>query len=159
MIKPLILLLFSFLSHPVHVTMSSLSLNESGDVLTFNLRAYSDDLDLDMFRLYSVEGVIVDGHFFRFTGPDIFYEKYVNDHIKIIVNDKVLQAKLIHKELLEIETILRFSISLTNGIQRLVVENKILTGLYPDQVNLFIYKNGETEEGVRYTLSDTIKRF
>ena len=159
MIKPFILFIFSLLIHPVHVTMSSLTINESGDALIFNLRAYSDDLDLDMLRLYSVEGVIEDEHFFKFTGPDLFYEKYVNDHIKIIINGKVLEASFIHKELLEMETILRFSIPLKNRIMSLEVENKILTGLYPDQVNLFIYKNGEIEEGVRYTVSDTRKRF
>ncbi len=159
MIKPLILFIFSLLIHPVHVTMSSLTINESEDVFIYNLRAYSDDLDLDMFRLYDVEGVIEDNHFFKFTGPDLFYEKYVNDHIKIIVNGEVLEARLIHKELLDMETILRFSIPLKSRIKSLEVENKILTGLYPDQVNLFIYKNGEIEEGVRYTLSDTKKRF
>ncbi|MCD4769104.1 MAG: hypothetical protein K8R35_02920 [Bacteroidales bacterium] len=159
MIKPFILFIFSLLIHPVHVTMSSLTINESGDALIFNLRAYSDDLDLDMLRLYSVEGVIEDEHFFKFTGPDLFYEKYVNDHIKFIINGKVLEASFIHKELLEMETILRFSIPLKNRIMSLEVENKILTGLYPDQVNLFIYKNGEIEEGVRYTVSDTRKRF
>lgn len=159
MIKPLIIFIFSLLIHPVHVTMSSLTINKSGDTLIFNLRAYSDDLDLDMLRLYSVEGVIENDHFFKFTGPDLFYEKYVNDHIKIIINGKVLEARFIHKELLEMETILRFSIPLNNRIMSLEVENKILTGLYPDQVNLFIYKNGEIEEGVRYTISDTRKRF
>ena len=158
-IKPLILLIFSLINHPVHVTMSSLTLNENGDGLIFNLRAYSDDLDLDMYRLYEVEGIVEDDHLFKFTGPDLYYERYVNDHIKIIVNGKTLEAKLIDKEILEIETLLRFTIPLNKRIKNLEVENLILTGLYPDQVNLFIYKNGEIEEGVRYTISENSKKF
>ena len=160
MIKLVILLLSAYINHPVHVSMSSLYMNEGGEY-RLSVRMYTDDLNLDLYRIYDAEGTYNDNdHMFVFTGDDSYYERYINDNLVIDFGGDVLNSKLVEKEVLDLETILHFKVDISSeNKEEIKINNLILTGLYPDQVNLFIIKLFNKEEGVRFTANNTEKVF
>jgi len=157
MVKLFFILLTMFPLHPVHVSMSSLYGNSDEGNLKLSVRMYSDDLALDLYRLYDAEGTYSElDHIFTFTGSDSYYERYINDHLKIYSDGIPLLIKLEKKEILDLETLLSFSVELEGNLGKgLKVENRILTSLYSDQVNLFIIRVDGYEKGVKFTTSKT----
>ena len=97
---------------------------------------------------------------FYFTGHDSVYTRYINDNLAIIVNDEPAGKELMEKEVLDLETLFHFRVNLAaDKIKKIVIKNKILTGLYPDQVNLFIFKLDDNEKGVKFTVDTTEETF
>jgi hypothetical protein len=161
MVKLFLILFNLSMVHPVHVSMASLyGDNNSGDMV-LTVRMYTDDLALDLYRLYDAEGEYSEfDHMFIFTGSDSYYEKYINEHLKIYHKGEVLGIELVKKEILDLETLLKFSVDIKcipGG--DIKIENKILTGLYIDQVNLFILKLDNFEKGVKFTAAKTKELF
>ena len=132
--------------------MSSITMSENKENLDIVVRMYSDDLAIDLWRLYQPDTSYYADH--RFHGPEQYYEDYVNDNITVLVNNKRIKANLNDVEKLELETVIKLSIESKKEIKKLHVENRILMGLYPDQVNLFIYKDSISEKAFRFTTSD-----
>jgi hypothetical protein len=129
--------------------MSSITrVTESGgyDVV---VRMYSDDLALDLWRLYQPDESYFADH--RFHGPDHYYQRYINDNFNIIINGDTASGMLREVEKLELETIIRMVVEPPDKVYSLRVENRIMTGLYPDQVNLFIFKDSLDERAFRFT--------
>ena len=157
----LFFILFPLLiSHPVHVSMSGLYYDDDGEI-NLSLRMYSDDLGLDLYRLYDAEGEYNErDHIFVFKGEDSFYQRYADDHLQILFDGKPVKKELIKKEILDLETLLYFKLkSSDKSVEEVSISNSILTGLYPDQVNLFIFKVFKREEGVKFTVANTEKKF
>jgi len=117
------------------------------------VRIYSDDLAIDLWRLYQPDESLFADH--RFTGPDHYYEQYINDNLVVKVNGKVLKAEINNIEKLELETLVKLTVRNKKKIKSLVVENRLLTGLFSDQVNLFIYKGDVQEKAIRFTVDNT----
>lgn len=160
MVKLIFFLLSGFLMHPVHVSMSSLYEDEEGNY-RLTVRMYTDDLNLDLYRLYDAEGEYSENdHMFYFTGHDSVYTRYMNDNFVIMGNGEIAGKELIDKEVLDLETVFHFRVNLETGnLKEIKVKNLILTGLYPDQVNLFIFKLYENEKGVKFTVAMTEESF
>ena len=160
MIKLALILLSGLITHPVHVSMSSLYRDSGGDY-RLTVRMYTDDLHLDLYRLYDAEGEYSErDHVFRFTGSDDYYAKYIEEMLVISGNGSISSKELISVEEVDIETILNFKVIMVGkNAKKIRIENKILTGLYPDQVNLFIFKLFDTEKGVKFTLTKTSEDF
>lgn len=115
------------------------------------VRMFSDDLLLDLLSLYQLPGENVEDHIYK--GPDDIYEDYINERLKIKINDQRCRATLLESEKLEIETIMRFFLTHDGPADSVEISNTILTGIYMDQVNLFIYKDANKEKAVRFTAS------
>ncbi|MEE4215598.1 MAG: DUF6702 family protein [Bacteroidales bacterium] len=151
MIKYLAVYIFSLLIHPVHVSMSSMEHVPGEEGYKITVRMYSDDLLLDLLSLYQLPGEHIDDHIY--TGPDDIYQDYINERLKVKINGQHHSAKLLESEKLEIETILRLFIKHGDPVNNVEISNTILTGIYMDQVNLFIYKDDNNEQAVRFTAS------
>ncbi len=157
MVKILAGLLFPFLFHPVHVSMSSLADNPGENEYVLTVRMYNDDLATDLYVNYNVKEVTVVDHLVKYTGPDENLVKYINDNLKVYFNGKRADAILKNKEVQELETIFTLDIDAPKKVKKVEIENTILTGLYGDQVNLFIFKNNTAEEAVKFTSDYTSK--
>ncbi|HDZ40183.1 MAG TPA: hypothetical protein ENH59_00665 [Bacteroidetes bacterium] len=114
------------------------------------VRMYSDDLLLDLRSLYQLPGEHIDDRIY--TGPDDIYEDYINEKLKIKINGKQFSASLLETEKLEIETIMRLFLESGGETNNIEISNTILTGIYMDQVNLFIYKDETNERAFRFTV-------
>ncbi len=149
MIKYLTISLFSLLLHPVHVSMSSMEYITQDKGFRITVRMYSDDLLLDLLNLYELPEQNIADHVY--TGPDDIYEDYINEKLKIKINDKQHTARLLETEKLEIETIMRLFVEYEGEIKSIDISNTILTAIYLDQVNLFIYKDEKNELAFRFS--------
>lgn len=149
MVKTIIILFVSIFFHPVHISMSSITRMDEGDEYEVVVRLYSDDLALDLWRLYQPDESYFADH--RFHGPDQWYQRYVNDNFKLIINGDTAAGMLREVEILELETIIRMVVAPSDKVSSLRIENRIMTGLYPDQVNLFIFKDSLNERAFRFT--------
>lgn len=156
MIKYLIISIFSLLLHPVHVSMSSMEYEPLDEGYKITVRMFSDDLLLDLLSLYELPGEHIADHVY--TGPDDIYEDYVNEKIGIKINGKQYRAELLESEKLEIETIMRLFVSFEGRADSVEISNTILTGIYVDQVNLFIYKDDKNELAFRFTTTYSEER-
>ncbi|MFO7852771.1 MAG: DUF6702 family protein [Bacteroidota bacterium] len=156
MIKYLIISIFSLLLHPVHVSMSSMEYVPDDKGYKITVRVFSDDLLLDLLNLYELPGEHIADHVY--TGPDDIYEDYVNEKIEIKINGKQYRAELLASEKLEIETIMRLFVSFEGRADSVEISNTILTGIYVDQVNLFIYKDDKNELAFRFTTTYSEER-
>ena len=132
--------------------MSSLTFMDEGLGYEMVMRVYSDDLAVDIWRLYKPDESYFADH--RYIGPDTYLERYVNDNIIITLNGKVRGAVIRDVETTDLETIMRLEVPVKRKPRTLEIENRILTGLYPDQVNLFIYKDNESEKAFRFTVDN-----
>lgn len=132
--------------------MSSLTMQDDGSSYDLVVRIFSDDLTIDLWRLYQPDEDYFADH--MYIGPDSWYEKYVNDNMQVLLNGKAIPGKLEMVEKLELETVIRLEIPVKGRVRSLEIDNRLLTGLYMDQVNLFIYKDEESEKAFRFTVEE-----
>ena len=149
MIKYLAIYLFTFLVHPVHVSMSSMEYIPQDNGYRITVRMYSDDLLLDLLTMRELPEEYIADHVY--TGPEDIYEEYINEKVRIRINNELYSARLLETEKLEIETIMRLFVAYDGKINTVDITNTILTAVYLDQVNLFIYKDEEYELAFRFT--------
>ena len=149
MINFLAIFILTLTLHAVHVSMSSMEYFTGENAYRITVRMYSDDLLLDLLCLYEIAEEDMSDH--SYTGPDDLLEDYINEKIIIKINGQSQRARLVETEKLEIETIMRLSIDYEGKTESVDILNTILTGIYPDQVNLFIYKDQLNEHAVRFT--------
>lgn len=129
--------------------MSSMEYMPRDGGFSITVRMYSDDLLLDLLSLYELPENHITDH--TYTGPGDIYQDYINDRMKIVINGQQHKARLVESEKLEIETVMRLFIKYSGEIQNVNISNNILTGIYADQVNLFIYKDDGNELAFRFT--------
>lgn len=149
MIKLITIYIFTLLSHPVHVSMSSMEYLPEDKGFIITVRMYSDDLLLDLLGLFPLPGEHIADHIY--SGPEDIYQEYINERIRVQINGERYKAELIESEKLEIETIMRFFIGYEGEINNIDISNTILADIYMDQVNLFIYKDDRNELAFRFT--------
>ncbi|MDZ7739470.1 MAG: DUF6702 family protein [Bacteroidales bacterium] len=149
MFKFLLIYIFSFFFHPVHVSMSSMEYIPGDRGYKITVRMYSDDLLLDLVNMYEIPEEHIDDHIY--CGPDNVYQDYINDRLRFMLDSQQYKARLIDAEKLEIETVMHLFIECHDEIDTIDIHNTILKGIYPDQVNLFIYKDDINEKALRFT--------
>ncbi|MBS0010548.1 MAG: hypothetical protein KFF49_04020 [Bacteroidales bacterium] len=151
MIKFLAIYIVSLFMHPVHVSMSSMEYISGENGYSISVRMFSDDLLLDILSIYELPGDHIHDHVYK--GPDELYEKYINERLEIRINGEKHTARLLQAEKLEIETIMRLFIDFKGEVDSIDISNTILTGIFMDQVNLFIYKDENNEFPIRFTFN------
>ena len=98
-----------------------------------------------------------------FSGNDQFTREalgnYVNDRVRITVNNRQIQAKMVEMDLSDNELRMNLVFSSARKVNTITVKNLIMTSLYSDQANMIIVKVNDFEEGVRLTSQETEKTF
>lgn len=86
-------------------------------------------------------------------------EEYLNEKLKIIVNNNVIPGKIGNVEISnnEVDIDVEYHLRKKPGI--ITVKSLINTSIYDDQANMVIVKVNEFEEGVRLTSTVTEQTF
>jgi hypothetical protein len=121
------------------------------------LRVYFDDFLLD-------SGIKTeDQKKLNFSDTSLFTKEvignYVNDKIKIFVNNKNIPAKLESMDLSDNELRMNLFFNSVKNVNSIAVKNLIMTSVYNDQANMTIVKVNDFEEGVKLTAEETEKKF
>ncbi|MFP4663109.1 MAG: DUF6702 family protein [Bacteroidales bacterium] len=138
--------------HPVHVSFTTLELDEKENNILLMSRIFHDDLADDIRRIHQEE-VVMDS-----LGEPQHLEaviRYYKDRISLRINDQKINPDQIKFERFDYGNMavrLFFSIPVSDyEINSLTMENHILTGLFHDQSNLLIVKLYNKEESFRLT--------
>jgi hypothetical protein len=143
--------------HPVHVSLLSIDYAPDKEIFNMFLRVYYDDFLLD-------SGIKTeDQKSLNFSGSNLFTNEvirnYVNDKIKIIVNNRPISAELENMDLSDNELRMNLFLNSVKKVNSITVKNLIMTSLYNDQANMTIIKVNDFEEGVKLTVEETEKTF
>jgi hypothetical protein len=143
--------------HPVHVSLLSIDYAPDKEIFNMFLRVYFDDFLLD-------SGIKTeDQKSLNFSGSNLFTNEvirnYVNDKIKIIVNNRPISAELENMDLSDNELRMNLFLNSVKKVNSITVKNLIMTSLYNDQANMTIIKVNDFEEGVKLTVEETEKTF
>jgi hypothetical protein len=138
-----------FLSHPAHVTLTSMEQNEDSDTLKVFFRMYYDDF-LNDYKSYNPA--------FDFNKisrelpvtPDQIND-YFNDRINISVNKKLLTGRLsdLFKDNFEISFSVHYKS--VRKPRKLTITNQVLIKIYNDQVNMVYLNINEYQDAVKLT--------
>jgi hypothetical protein len=153
------LLFFSLwlMIHPVHVSLLSIDYAPDKEIFNVFLRVYFDDFLLD-------SGIKTeDQKKLNFSDSNLFTKEiignYVNNKIKIFVNNKNIPAELESMDLSDNELRMNLLFYSVKKVKSITVKNLIMTSLYNDQSNMTIVKVNDFEEGVKLTAEETEKTF
>jgi len=121
------------------------------------MRIYYDDFLLD-------SGISTDESKRLVFTTDNTYTKgvlmnYINEKVRIIVNDKQVSLNLHSFDLSENELRMNLSAEAAGEINSVTVKNYVMTTLYGDMANMIIVKVIDFEEGVKLTSTETEKVF
>jgi len=149
--KILLLTLVMFL-HPAHVSLTGIEYNSANRTYSIFVKVYSGDLESDM----KLSPGCVDG---PFSSPDERYSNYLCDRLEIREDGKKLELKLTATVSDGLEH--RFTLEARGGnrVKAVTVVNRIMIRLYDDQSNMVLFRLNETEDGYKFTSSDTLRNY
>ncbi|NLV20242.1 MAG: hypothetical protein GXY51_12250 [Bacteroidetes bacterium] len=146
------------LLHPVHVSLTSIDHVQDTDSLKVLVRMYYDDLISDCSLFFS-SGDFDGNAYQQVLLPEEYMKKYLDDRIRIRVNNKQLKGKLLNMVLAEDEVTANLLFITEAKPETITVSNLIMAGLYTDQANMTIVHVSDLEEGVKFTPEYTEKTF
>ena len=144
-------------THPVHVSLMSIDYMPDQKLFNVFLKIYFDDFLLDS----GIKGSDQRNLDFSKNNPftkDVI-ANYVNDRIRISVNNRPIPAELGDIDLSDNELRLNLFFSSAKKVNSITVKNLIMTSLYNDQANMIIVKVNDFEEGVKLTAEKPEKTF
>jgi hypothetical protein len=148
MLKMLILHIL-LISHPVHVTLTTIDQAKGSDSMKVFFRMYYDDFLLD-YKLFdpdiNLEKLSVNQSF-----PADLANKYFNDRIHIYLNNKLLTGNILTVTILDNEIFLNLIYQSDKDPKKIRIRNQVLTGLYSDQTNMVFLNINKNEEAMRLT--------
>ncbi len=140
------------LIHPVHVSLTGIDYDGVNRVWSVFVKVWSDDLEADMNLGLSSGGEI--------TGStDERYFMYLSDRVMILEDGKPVNMELLSAGADGLEHRFTLRARGRKGVKNVTVMNRIMTRLYEDQANMLLFGYGGTEEGYRFTVTDTLKSY
>jgi hypothetical protein len=137
------------ISHPGHLTMTSIDYCQGTDSLKVSCRMEYKDF------LKDLQTIDDDRNLYRFFSkqpfPSDLINQYFNSKVFIYVNKNLLFGKLLSADLDDNDIKLNLIYRLSKKPKSITVRNMILTGWYTDQVNLVILRINNFEKGIKLT--------
>ena len=137
-------LLFWFVLHPVHVTLTSVDYAPKDGCFKVFIKMYFDDFLLDSEQ--------DENDFMKDKNKrKEITENYINKKIIIKTDNKTITGKVNSIETVDDEIKIYMEYKTSRRQEELLVKNFIMTELYNDQSNFMIIKVDKFEEGFKFT--------
>ncbi len=147
-----ILFAILLLLHPVHVSLTGMEYDDVNRIWSVFVKVWTDDLEADMDLGRSGGGPISGNREERFF-------LYLSDRIIIMEDGIPLQMELVSATADGLEHRFTLRAQGKGDADSVTVVNRIMTRLYEDQANMLLISLGVTEEGYRFTATDTMKSY
>ena len=148
MLRALVISLW-LITHPGHVTMTSLYFIQGTDSLKVSCR-----MDFDYF-LKDLQTIDDDRNLIRLFSkqpfPTDLINQYFNSKVFIYVNNKLLTGKLLSTELNDNAINLNLIYRSAKKPKNITIRNLMLANWYSDQENLMIIRVNNIEKGIKLT--------
>ncbi|WP_369049228.1 DUF6702 family protein [Tenacibaculum sp. UWU-22] len=126
--------LLSFSFHRYYVSLTQIQYSEKDKSLQIIMNVFMDDIEVALNKEYKIDARLTDKD--EVKNINTYFTKYINEHLKITVNNKPVSYNFIGKEYdgkivyfyLEIENI--------TDVKTIGIENDVLTAYFPHQKNL-----------------------
>ncbi|HET8753284.1 MAG TPA: DUF6702 family protein [Salinimicrobium sp.] len=135
-----ILLLFLFLplmafsAHKFYLSVTEIEYNSENKSLQVISRVFTDDMEAVLKERYNSEIFLTRKK--EHPDADAFLKKYIEQRLKIVVNGELQKLNYLGKKYDNDQLVLFIEVENVPEIKSISVENKILTGLFPDQKNV-----------------------
>jgi len=140
------------LIHPVHVSLTGIDYDGVNRVWSVFVKVWSDDLESDI-NLGLGDGTDIAG------SAEERYSLYLSDRVMIMEDGKPVQMELLSADSDGLEHRFTLRAKGRKGVKNVTVMNRIMIRLYEDQANMLLFGYGGTEEGYRFTVTDTLKSY
>ncbi len=156
------MLLSSFLSvnHPVHVSVTNMEYITEESKFEISFRLFLDDFEEIIAQKYGVKLNI--GKKSELKNSNEYINKYVYEHFSAKFNDKNINSKkiILKKKKVEDVTIwLYYEIKYKPVLKNVEIKNSLMTDLYKDQKNLFIFTYKKKQKALTFNRKNTIMNF
>ncbi len=152
----LIFFWFQNVNHPVHLSVTNVDFKVPENEFDISVKLFTDDFETILNKTYLTQLNI--GKANETHDSKKYIQKYLQSNFKMLVNEKNIfeNARFTGKEHNEDEnvTLLRFKVKYPGG-KNFIISNTLLTDLYNDQKNLFIFNFKNTQEGFIFEKNKT----
>lgn len=137
-----VLSLFGF--HPIHVSITDVVLDTNRKALEFTSKVFLDDIEAHI-RLEKSEPFLDITNLGEGRTLDDLIAPYFGNKVMVMVNGKQKNVEYIGAEIEADVIYLYYQVTQIKKLKILTMENRILTDLYDDQVNMVHFKmeNGD----------------
>lgn len=142
------LLLASF-SHPLHVSVTEIEMNEKEKRLEIMMRVFVDDLETTFRENYHEPELDIINP--KGKSLDQMMEGYLKTHFKILLDNRQQVIKFLGHELEGEAFIFYIEVSNVKAWKAIDIQNDIITDVYGDQSNLVHVTQKETVRSLRLT--------
>lgn len=148
MLRALVITL-CLITHPGHVTMTSLDFIQGTDSLKVSCRMDFDDFLKDLQTIDDDRNLI--RLFSKQPFPTDLINQYFNSKVFIYVNNKLLIGKLLSSDLTDNAINLNLIYRSSKNPKIITVRNLMLADWYSNQENLMIIRINNFEKGIKLT--------
>ncbi len=141
-------------AHPIHLSVTTVEWSET-EGFKISIRLFTDDFEKIINRNYNTQLFL--GLENENSSAGVFIDKYIKSHLDLEFDQASFNLKnmiLTSREHTEKNvTWLKYSLQKPFRPQLTSVKNSLMTDLYPDQKNLFMYKNHNINKNIIFTSS------
>jgi len=146
--------------HPIHVSVTNADWNSSKNI-DITIKLFTDDFEKIINHNYNTKLLL--GTENENKNSELFITKYVNSHLKFIFNNNSLNTEdliLINKKHIDQNvTWLYLSLKVGYKPKSVAITNSLMTDLYNDQDNLFIYTCELQQKAIKFDNSKISDEF
>lgn len=134
----------AFSAHKFYLSVTEIEYNSENKSLQIISRVFTDDMEAVLQERYDPE--IFLNRKQEYPSADAFLEKYIEHRLKIELNGKPQKLNYLGKKYDNDQLVIFIEVENVPEIKNISVENKIFTGLFPDQKNVVhVEFNGKTK--------------
>lgn len=141
--------LSTLLWHPVHVTVSSAEYIANKQELTFSVKFFYDDLETIINQKYQSNLKLLPQNKVAIKELELM-QQYINENLVFTINKHPKKAKILKAEYNYDAIWIYLKIDKIVAVNSLKIKNTLMTDLFRDQTNLFIYKDEMHEIGTQF---------
>ena len=145
---------FSISIHPFHVSVCEVYYNEKTHSLEISMKIFTDDLELSIQKEGNNEFSLIDANPEKVEKSTI--ASYLIDKFEIGINGKKIDLDFIGFEFDGNATLCYFEARKIRRIDKIEINNSIITEVFDDQINLTHFQYKEEMKSVKATKGNTV---
>ncbi len=146
--------------HPVHVSVTSAEYFSESEKFEISIRLFTDDFEKILLQTYKTQLQL--GTKPEHPQTNVFIRKYITKHLAFFNAGKPLPSnfELLKKEFDNEENTITIYLKFkSKSTKNIVVKNSLMTDLYSDQQNLFIFTVGTQQLAEKFDADLTTQSF
>ena len=149
-IIPALIVAFSRLAHPMHVSYTNVEINTDQKTILVSHKLYTADFSLLFYHLFEKNIEPHENIDFNAAENDLI-SKYMKQRFNIVAGDDTVKLQYIRKDHDGESLFLYYKGKFENDVpEEIVINNLLLLDLYMDQKNLVIVNYGLKEHGLTF---------